>query len=71
MAKKEFDMKKIQEMARPKYSGTINHNGPKYIPNAPKLSKPPIQTTIKVYKEDLLALKLIASKNILKIWPMA
>lgn len=63
MAKKEFNMEKIQEIARSKDISAANHEGPKYIPKVPDQPKKPIQTTIGIYKEDLIALKLIASKK--------
>ena len=49
MAKKEFNMEKIQEIARSKDISAANHEGPKYIPKVPDQPKKPIQTTIGIF----------------------
>lgn len=66
MAKKNFTMQDLQQLKKAtlaKENGIESQDSPIHIPQAPDRPKTPCQTTIKVYKEDLLDLKQILLKK--------
>lgn len=66
MAKKKFtqeDLQQIKVATLTQESSPNDHKEPIHIPRAPRRPKTPCQTTIKIYKEDLLDLKQILIKK--------